>query len=721
MQAKIWRVPQIFSLLGYLLILISVSALLGFGGSASWIGKIVFNDLDCDGIQDAGEPGIEGVLLKLYRGGGLIETTTTDANGEYKFWTWGHAWTYTIDVDESTLPDGFVLTTGNEPLTFTMERDKNFEDANFGYGQCGGGECGECKGGVTQLTLKYNGSTSAHVEVVQKNGDVVFADTVDPGEEFTFSGTEKDDKLGKEISIFVDGDLNTKIHTSCSKSIGPGLISGDFEVIAGLSKDGGPLCPVDEPPDDDDCDDCDDDDDDDDDCDDCDDDDDDDGGVELALRCSSANAAVGDTISLQLVLTSSEAVDGVSAYLSYDPAVLGVVDANEEPGIQPFTKGNFIDGLPLENSAADGVLRYSEVNVHGSAIDAGVVASISFVVNDVPEGGATTISFLFDNASSLVTGVSSGGTILQPTVTEFTLNVGSPLVPLPGDVNGDGSVNLVDFSLLAVVFGTANSSADFNGDGFVTLADFSILSENFGETADDADEAPSALLADAGRLSLKRSAALHRGDVMEVAVMAEGVSLKAYSFKVGYDARMLRLLKGGITEGDFLKDTLFVVQDGRVFSASRSGARTGTGVLAKLRFSVIADGVSANAISLRDVQIVDGAGRFSRLPELHAALHTVPHKTRLLANYPNPFNPETWIPFELAEDANVKVKIYDVSGRLVRTLDLGDCSAARYVERSAAAYWDGRNFCGERVASGVYLYRLTAGNFSAVRRMVVLK
>jgi hypothetical protein len=99
----------------------------------------------------------------------------------------------------------------------------------------------------------------------------------------------------------------------------------------------------------------------------------------------------------------------------------------------------------------------------------------------------------------------------------------------------------------------------------------------------------------------------------------------------------------------------------------------------------------------------------------------VPRETRVLQNFPNPFNPETWIPFELAEAANVKIEIYDMTGRLVHTLDLGYRSAGYYVNQSAAAYWNGHNFSGERVASGLYFYRLISGERSAVRRMLILK
>ena len=98
-----------------------------------------------------------------------------------------------------------------------------------------------------------------------------------------------------------------------------------------------------------------------------------------------------------------------------------------------------------------------------------------------------------------------------------------------------------------------------------------------------------------------------------------------------------------------------------------------------------------------------------------------PRETELLANYPNPFNPETWIPYRLAEDAFVTLTIYDLSGQPVRTLDVGHRIASAYENRSKAIYWDGRNGLGERVASGVYFYHLSTGEYSATRRMVILK
>ena len=107
------------------------------------------------------------------------------------------------------------------------------------------------------------------------------------------------------------------------------------------------------------------------------------------------------------------------------------------------------------------------------------------------------------------------------------------------------------------------------------------------------------------------------------------------------------------------------------------------------------------------------------LEQLLAAL--TPKATALLANYPNPFNPETWIPYQLAKSAEVMLTIYSVDGVLVRTLALGHQPPGRYQSRSRAAYWDGQNDAGEPVASGVYFYTLTAGEFSATRKMLIRK
>lgn len=95
------------------------------------------------------------------------------------------------------------------------------------------------------------------------------------------------------------------------------------------------------------------------------------------------------------------------------------------------------------------------------------------------------------------------------------------------------------------------------------------------------------------------------------------------------------------------------------------------------------------------------------------------NKTEAFQNYPNPFNPETWIPYQLARDSKITVRIYDTNGKNIRTLSLGHKSAGIYMTKGRAAYWDGKNGAGERMASGIFFYTVQAGKFSATRKMVM--
>jgi len=113
---------------------------------------------------------------------------------------------------------------------------------------------------------------------------------------------------------------------------------------------------------------------------------------------------------------------------------------------------------------------------------------------------------------------------------------------------------------------------------------------------------------------------------------------------------------------------------------------------------------------LLDVRKSDRSMPYRRIPQ-----------SALAQNYPNPFNPETWIPYRLTEEGDVTVRIYSASGNLVRGLELGHKPAGFYISKSKAAYWDGRNDGGESVASGVYFYTIQAGDFTAIRKMVVAK
>ncbi|MBM3242306.1 T9SS type A sorting domain-containing protein [Candidatus Poribacteria bacterium] len=127
------------------------------------------------------------------------------------------------------------------------------------------------------------------------------------------------------------------------------------------------------------------------------------------------------------------------------------------------------------------------------------------------------------------------------------------------------------------------------------------------------------------------------------------------------------------------------------------------------------------------IEDVDFSGKTNRshIIEVTVGKQTItriiPIKSSLFQNYPNPFNPETWIPFQLARDASVAVRIYNLKGQLIRTLALGQTTAGTYLTKDKAIYWDGRDDSGEKVASGMYFYTLQAGEFKATKRMIIVE
>ena len=129
----------------------------------------------------------------------------------------------------------------------------------------------------------------------------------------------------------------------------------------------------------------------------------------------------------------------------------------------------------------------------------------------------------------------------------------------------------------------------------------------------------------------------------------------------------------------------------------------------------------AKQLDAQDPQTQKGIAVLEQLLAALTLAETLPKTTALLANYPNPFNPETWIPYQLAEPATVRISIHSADGKLIKTLELGQLSAGVYDTKSRAAHWEGQNEFGESVASGVYFYTLTTGNFTATGKMIIAK
>ena len=132
------------------------------------------------------------------------------------------------------------------------------------------------------------------------------------------------------------------------------------------------------------------------------------------------------------------------------------------------------------------------------------------------------------------------------------------------------------------------------------------------------------------------------------------------------------------------------------------------------------DNIAVNGVKEILITAKDEVGNASELI-INTTLNNLNYLTELLPNYPNPFNPETWIPYRLAEDAEVTLTIYDASGNLVKQFDLGYQLAGSYETKAQAVHWDGTNDFGEPVASGIYFYNLAVGNYNSTRKATILK
>jgi hypothetical protein len=231
------------------------------------------------------------------------------------------------------------------------------------------------------------------------------------------------------------------------------------------------------------------------------------------------------------------------------------------------------------------------------------------------------------------------------------------------------------------------------------------------------------------------------GDNFTVNLNVENVTdVGGWQADLTFDPKVLTAQS--VTEGDFLKqdegETFFQKgtiknQIGKITGIkaarlTRTPVR-GHGTLLSVTFKALRNGESK--LTLQNFQVGTRAGEKTRSipPDITivvgdgapAAPSLRPDETALLHNYPNPFNPETWIPYQLSEPANVTIRIYAASGVLVRTLAVGYQPVGIYQYRSRAAYWDGKNEVGESVASGIYFYTLTAGDFTATRKMLIMK
>ena len=316
-----------------------------------------------------------------------------------------------------------------------------------------------------------------------------------------------------------------------------------------------------------------------------------------------------------------------------------------------------------------------------------------------------------------------------------------------GDVNEDGSVGVDDAILilqsrvkLVTLTQAQQISADVNGDGDVTTFD-AFLVMRYAEgiiegfpvegVTPAAPEVITKLKAQIDSLVVSLSdVSAKPGQIVSIPLRIDNTAgISAGEIGISYDANRLKFINvstSSLTAGYPLVYNI-VQKIGQpqqhVLNIALAGGLpiNRDGAILKLEFR-ISSTVEADAgtipINLSRVRLGE-----ENIPVItqDGSIEILPDRNLLLTNYPNPFNPETWIPYQLAQTAEVTISIYNTKGQLIRALNLGVKPAGMYVTQDKAAYWDGMDKNGEGVASGLYFYTLKAGRFKATRKMLVIK
>ncbi|MEO2005210.1 MAG: cohesin domain-containing protein, partial [Candidatus Poribacteria bacterium] len=451
-------------------------------------------------------------------------------------------------------------------------------------------------------------------------------------------------------------------------------------------------------------------------------------------------AGASVTIPVQITDTTGLVVTGLSLGITYDAAAL------TPTGATPAAAGALVPvGWSVEqNVPAAGLLQVSLAGGFGDPlVGAGVLLDVTFDVAAGATAGATSALTL--SQADLNEGVVSSSHIAG-TFTVLSLTY--------GDVTGNGDVTSFDASWVleyvvtdavgspitfpietaAPTWATAPLSnadavsvADVSGDAGVGAIDASLILQHDVELITQFPvEAPAAPayepVAVGYRLSGVSSSTRPGGRIVVTLDAADVADLLAGELRLDFDPVAMRPVSvsvGGSSQGPapMLAHHTGAGQVGVAFASARPIEPGSSLLTVVFETARDLDGLRSGVIEATRLRLNGSTVE----PNFRFAYSIEPFRFQALANYPNPFNPETWIPFELNEDSDVTIHIYSLDGQRVRTLEVGSRAMGVHSGRDAAAYWNGKNAFGEAVSSGVYTYELIAGSQRATRRMVVLK
>jgi len=437
------------------------------------------------------------------------------------------------------------------------------------------------------------------------------------------------------------------------------------------------------------------------------------------LSLPELTAAPGDTITVPINITDAAGVAGADIVVSYDKNLLTVKEC------KTTTLSNGMN--PICNTDNPGEVVFVMAGTKPIVSGSGSLFEIVFKVSDSFKNDTPLIfkeAEVYDEFGKTIPISTQNGKIIPPSCVK-------------GDVNEDGKIRSNDAILALRIAARLMTptpqqacAADVNCDDNIRSNDAILILR--------AAAGLPALMCDANKnnaassiqplTSIGREITVMLGEAHGVAGESIMVPLKVDNVHelaggdicIAYDNAVLRAVDVSSDSDILLASNIAESGKVRIAFAGTDGLHSKT--VAKMRFDILADDVSP--LTLQNVELY----QFDALPigsrkvdGKFSSWAIPPENSALLQNFPNPFNPETWIPYQLAEGGETIMRIYNVKGQLVKTLELGYKKAGVHTHRNRAAYWDGKNEQGDKVASGVYFYQLHTDQFVAMRKLILLK
>ena len=429
---------------------------------------------------------------------------------------------------------------------------------------------------------------------------------------------------------------------------------------------------------------------------------------ERNLSITSVDTAPNAQASVQVKISDAKGMAAGDIIIKYDPNFLTI---GEIKGTDLVSNMNFI-----VNTSMPGKIIIGIAAAQGLPSGSGSLAEIPLIISPNAKNGSETV-LSFDSDTE----------IYDETGTTIPVKLESGVVRIlgiKGDVNKDGKVSAADAMLtlrIAAELMIPNEyqkwAADMNDDGKVRTNDVILILRIASGLAAPRMDISSSI---ASEVSITFAEESHSSNerITVPLIVYDANELAGGDISIAYDNNMLRAINIS-TDSDLLVAS-DISKPGIIRLAFASYGTLNKKMIAEIQFDVFADGISSLSIKSLELYKLDGSLIDSRKMSRQVSLwKTIPERNALLQNFPNPFNPETWIPYQLKEGSEVIVRIYSMTGELVREFNMGYKPAGLFTSRDRAVYWNGKNEEGEQVSSGIYFYTIRTGKFTATRKMVI--